>query len=180
MKIDLNLFTVFEAIYTEGNLTRAAERLNLTQPAISHALARLRDRLDDPLFTRHGHKMQPTAAAQNLFPEIQQALGQLNQAIQKSHRFEPSTADKTFKIAMRDIIETTMLASLVSKLQSVAPNVQIASVVMDRKETEAKLASGEIDFVIDYQYKIPTHHKNINQKDYIPMQLYNKNLLYHP
>lgn len=149
MKIDLNLFTVFEAIYTEGSLTKAAERLNLTQPAISHALSRLRDRIDDPLFIRNGHKMQPTAAAQNLFPEVQQALGQLNQAMQKAHKFEPSTADKTFKIAMGDLIEATLLAPLVTKLANSAPHLKIASVVLDRRDAEAKLASGELDFVVD-------------------------------
>jgi DNA-binding transcriptional LysR family regulator len=149
MKIDLNLFTVFEAIYTEGSLTRAAERLNLTQPAISHALSRLRDKVDDPLFIRNGHKMQPTAAAQNLFPEVQQALGQLNQALQKAHKFEPATADKIFKIAMGDLIEATLLVPLVNKLEQSAPNLKIASVVLDRKEVDVKLAGGELDFVVD-------------------------------
>jgi DNA-binding transcriptional LysR family regulator len=149
MKIDLNLFTVFEAIYTEGSLTRAAERLNLTQPAISHALSRLRDKVDDPLFIRNGHKMQPTAAAQNLFPEVQQALGQLNQALQKAHKFEPATADKTFKIAMGDLIEATLLVPLVNKLEQSAPNLQIASVALDRKDVDVKLAGGELDFVVD-------------------------------
>jgi len=149
MKVDLNLFTVFEAIYTEGSLTRAAERLNLTQPAISHALSRLRDKVEDPLFIRQGHRMQPTAAAQNLFPEVQQALSQLNQALQKAHRFEPAVADKTFKIAMGDLIEATLLAPLVRQVQRTAPNVQIASVVLDRKAIESNLAGGDLDFVVD-------------------------------
>lgn len=149
MKIDLNLFTVFEAIYTEGSLTRAAERLNLTQPAISHALSRLRDKVDDPLFIRNGHKMQPTAAAQNLFPEVQHALGQLNQALQKAHKFEPATADKVFKIATGDLIEATLLAPLIRQLEKAAPNLKIASVALDRKEVDVKLAGGELDFVVD-------------------------------
>lgn len=149
MKIDLNLFTVFEAIYTEGSLTKAAERLNLTQPAVSHALSRLRDKVDDPLFTRHGHKMRPTAAAQKLFPEIQQALAQLNYALQTAHQFDPSTANKTYTIAMRNMIEATLLTPVLKQLEQEAPNIQIASVIMDRKETDAKLASGELDFVVD-------------------------------
>jgi len=149
MKIDLNLFTVFEAIYSEGSLTRAAARLNLTQPAISHALGRLRDRLDDPLFVRHGHKMRPTPLAQNLLPEIQAALAQLNQALQHAHGFEPANANKTFTLAMRDVVEARLLPPLVTSLSELGPNISAASVTMDRKNLEAKLASGEWDFAFD-------------------------------
>ena len=149
MKIDLNLFTVFEAIYSEGSLTRAAARLNLTQPAISHALGRLRDRLDDPLFIRHGHKMRPTPLAQNLLPDIQSALAQLNQAMQHAHGFDPTQANKTFTIAMRDVIEATLLPPLVGQLNELGPNISVASVTMERKSLEAKLASGEWDFAVD-------------------------------
>lgn len=149
MKIDLNLFTVFEAIYSEGSLTRAAARLNLTQPAISHALGRLRDRLDDPLFIRHGHKMRPTPLAQNLLPEIQSALAQLNQAMQHAHGFDPTQANKTFTLAMRDVIEATLLPPLVKQINDIGPNIAVASVTMERKSLDAKLASGEWDFALD-------------------------------
>ena len=149
MKIDLNLFTVFEAIYSEGSLTRAAARLNLTQPAISHALGRLRDRLDDPLFIRHGHKMRPTPLAQNLLPEIQSAFAQLNQALQHAHGFDPALAKTTFTVAMRDVVEATFLPPLVSQLNQLGPNISVASVTMERKNLDAKLASGEWDFAVD-------------------------------
>lgn len=149
MKLDLNLFTVFDAIYSEGNLTKAAERLNLTQPAISHALAKLRDKLDDPLFVRNGHRMVPTPLAQALLPDIQQALSQLNTALQRAKAFDPATAEKTFHIAMRDIFEATLLPPLVETLSNQAPNLTLASVRIDRRETEAKLASGELDVALD-------------------------------
>lgn len=168
MKIDLNLFTVFEAIYSEGSLTRAAERLNLTQPAISHALARLRERLDDPLFERQGHKMRPTPLAQNLLPQIQSALSQLHGALQQAHVFEPSKADKTFRIAMRDVMEATFIPPVINKLKTEAPNIQMASVHMERKEMEAKLASGEIDFALDVMLPTP---QNINQMKLIDDEL---------
>lgn len=168
MKIDLNLFTVFEAIYSEGSLTRAAERLNLTQPAISHALARLRERLDDPLFERQGHKMRPTPLAQNLLPQIQSALSQLNGALQQAHVFDPMKADKTFRIAMRDVMEATFIPPVINKLETEAPNIQMASVHMERKEMEAKLASGEIDFALDVVLPTP---QNINQMKLIDDEL---------
>lgn len=159
MKIDLNLFTVFEAIYSEGSLTKAAARLNLTQPAISHALGRLRDRLEDPLFIRHGHKMRPTPLAQNLLPEIQSALAQLNQALQHAHGFDPKIANKTFTIAMRDVIEATLLPPLVTRFNEIGPNISVASVTMDRRQLEAKLASGEWDFAVDILRPSPTSIK---------------------
>jgi len=156
MKIDLNLFTVFEAIYSEGSLTKAAERLNLTQPAISHALSRLRERLDDPLFVRQGHKMRPTPLAQNLLPTIQNALSQLKQALQTAHVFDPSQADKTFRIAMRDVMESSFIPAVSSALESTAPSIRIASVHMERREMEAKLASGEWDFAVDVLTPTPS------------------------
>ena len=149
MKIDLNLFTVFEAIYTEGSLTQAGKRLNLTQPAISHALSRLRERLDDPLFERHGHRMRPTPMAQKLMPEVQTALKQLNSALQQAHDFDASISDKTYCLAMRDIIESTMLPPMIQNLNELAPNVTLASVRIERKEMAQKLASGEVDFAVD-------------------------------
>ncbi|OUR61595.1 LysR family transcriptional regulator [Bermanella sp. 47_1433_sub80_T6] len=149
MKIDLNLFTVFEAIYSEGSLTQAAKRLNLTQPAISHALSRLRERLDDPLFERHGHKMRPTPLAQNLLPEVQSALSQLNQALQVAHRFDASKSDKTYCLALRDVIEATMLPPLMQNLSEQAPQVKVSTTRIDRKDMSQKLASGELDFAVD-------------------------------
>ncbi|WP_396586211.1 LysR family transcriptional regulator [Bermanella sp. R86510] len=166
MKIDLNLFTVFEAIYLEGSLTRAAERLNLTQPAISHALARLRERLNDPLFVRQGHKMRPTPMAQKLIPDIQAALGQLTNALQQSHEFDPTQAEKTYRIAMRDIMESTLLPPMIKGLADQAPNVQLASVHIERRDMESKLASGELDFAMDVLIPTSEHiHKQKMIKD---------------
>jgi DNA-binding transcriptional LysR family regulator len=73
-RIDLNLFVVFEVIYAEGGITRASERLNLSQPAISHALGRLRQSFNDPLFTRQGHAMTPTPFARRLIEPVRRAL----------------------------------------------------------------------------------------------------------
>ncbi len=160
MKIDLNLFTVFEAIYTEGSLTQAAKRLNLTQPAISHALSRLRERMDDPLFERHGHKMRPTPLAQNLLPEVQHALSQLNQALQRAHSFDASKSDKTYSLALRDVIEATMLPPVVRALNEQAPNVKVSSVRIDRKDMSQKLASGELDFAVDVLLPNQPHIKH--------------------
>mgnify|MGYP000714964636 FL=1 len=179
MKIDLNLFTVFEAIYSEGSLTQAAKRLNLTQPAISHALARLRVRLDDPLFERHGHKMRPTPLAQNLLPDIQHALNQLNHALQVAHTFDASRSDKTFFLAMRDLIEVTMLPPLIQSLDREAPNIKISSIRITRKDMSQKLASGELDFAVDVLLpNMPNvHHQRLIEDELVV--LVNKQLSAH-
>ncbi len=179
MKIDLNLFTVFEAIYSEGSLTQAAKRLNLTQPAISHALARLRVRLDDPLFERHGHKMRPTPLAQNLLPDIQHALNQLNHALQVAHTFDASRSDKTFCLAMRDLVEVTMLPPLIQSLNSEAPNIKVSSIRINRKDMSQKLASGELDFAVDVLLpNLPNvHHHRLIEDELVV--LVNKQLSAH-
>ena len=81
-KIDLNLFLVFDAIVQTGSLTAAARELHLSQPAVSHALARLRDSLGDPLFTRQGKRMVPTAYARGLTGTVRQALHTLQTGLQ--------------------------------------------------------------------------------------------------
>ena len=77
-RIDLNLFTVFDAIYREGGITPASRRLHLSQPAVSHALGRLRELLNDPLFERRGHEMIPTPLARSLADSIASSLGSLS------------------------------------------------------------------------------------------------------
>ena len=76
--IDLNLFVVFDAIYTEGNLTRAGDIIGITQPAVSNSLSRLRNMFDDPLFVRTADGMVPTPVAQNIIGSVRQALGLMN------------------------------------------------------------------------------------------------------
>ena len=92
-RIDLNLFAVFDAIYTAGSLTKAADVLCITQPAVSNSLARLREMLNDPLFVRTGHSMTPTPVAQNIIVPARQALALLRRSVQESHTFDPLTAE---------------------------------------------------------------------------------------
>jgi DNA-binding transcriptional LysR family regulator len=149
MRIDLNLYTVFEAIYTEGNLTKAADKLFITQPAISHSLAKLRDAFDDALFIRQGHKMIPTPLAERLRPDISKALMTLNSSLIASQDFDPNIANTQFKIALRDILESTCLPPLISKLEKCAPNVSVISLRHDRHTMEHDLSIGKLDLVVD-------------------------------
>ena len=110
-QIDLNLFVVLDAIYTEASLTRAAQRLHLSQPAVSHALGRLRRLLDDPLFIRQGGAMMPTPLARNLIPPVREALATLAGSIDLNQPFEPAVSQRQLTLGLRDVFEAMILPS---------------------------------------------------------------------
>jgi DNA-binding transcriptional LysR family regulator len=148
-RIDLNLFTVFDAIYREGGITPASRRLHLSQPAVSHALGRLRELLNDPLFERRGHEMIPTPLARSLADSISNSLGGLEQMLQRVGHFEPGSAQRCFTIAARESHELTFLPTLMARIASEASHVNIASVRIDRRDLEDDLQSGDIDLALD-------------------------------
>lgn len=148
-RFDLNLFVVFEAIYQEGSLTRAAQRLHLSQPAVSHALARLRERLGDALFTRQGQRMLPTPLARQLIVPVQQGLRELARGLAEPAVFEPAQAQRGFHIAMREALEATLLPPLLARLQREAPGVSLYCVRSERRDLAAELASGRLDLTVD-------------------------------
>ena len=97
-KIDLNLFIVLHAVYEQGSITQAASTLHITQPAVSHAISRLRNKFNDPLFIRHGRKMVPSELCQRIMPDIQASLAQLNGTLMPSSRFDITQHDRVFKL----------------------------------------------------------------------------------
>ena len=115
-RVDLNLFTIFDAIYRDGGITPASKRLHLSQPAVSHALARLRELLDDPLFERRGHDMVPTPLARSIAANVANSLGGLEQLLQRTGRFDPGTSPRSFTIAMREVNELPFLPLLVEEV----------------------------------------------------------------
>jgi DNA-binding transcriptional LysR family regulator len=148
-RIDLNLFTIFDAIYHEGGITPASKRLHLSQPAVSHALARLRELLNDPLFERHGNEMRPTPLARMLAASIRDSLGGLEQMLQRAGQFEPASSSRRFTLAVREGQEVSFLPALVQQLTGHAPNVELATVRIERRDLEDELQSGELDAAID-------------------------------
>lgn len=148
-RIDLNLFRVFAVIYRERNLTRAAEQLFLSQSAVSHALARMREQLDDALFVREGQGVRPTPLASRLWPDIEQALGLLQQVVQRSGAFEPKRDLKQLTLAMNDEIEPLFLPKMMSWLQVQVPNAQLTSVRIERANLRTDLSAGRIHLAID-------------------------------
>lgn len=148
-RVDLNLLVVLETIYTEGGITKAADKLHLTQPAISHALGRLRELFNDPLFERQGHKMVPTPLAKRLIDPLRESLQHLGAVLNDTHSFEPRAAKKRFVIGLRDYMESTVMPRLMQTLAVEAPEVEIASVRANRRSVESELSAGTLDLAVD-------------------------------
>ena len=147
-RLDLNLLHVFDTIYREGSLTRAARALHLTQPAVSHSLARLRDHFEDPLFTRQGNQMVPTPLARRFAESMRPGLTQIQNAVNQFHAFDPARHRKTFSLGLRDVLESTFLPPLMATLADY-PDLDIVSQRIPRREMETRLASGKLDFAVD-------------------------------
>ena len=139
-RIDLNLFTVFEAIYAEGSITRASVNLNLTQPAISHALNRLRALFEDPLFERQGHTMVPTPLARSIIGPVRQSLRGFEVTLSEAERFDPASSERTFSLAVRDVLEASLLPPLMAQIEDDAPSVGLNTLQVGRRELESELA----------------------------------------
>lgn len=147
-RLDLNLLHVFDTIYREGSLTRAARALHLTQPAVSHSLSRLRDHFDDPLFTRQGNQMVPTPLARRFLESMRPGLNQIQGAVNQFHAFDPASQRKTYSLGLRDILESTFLPQLMKRLVPY-PELEIVSQRIPRREMETQLAAGKLDFAVD-------------------------------
>ncbi|MDA1300440.1 MAG: LysR family transcriptional regulator [Proteobacteria bacterium] len=147
--VDLNLFVVFDAIYTEGNLTRAGEIIGITQPAVSNSLSRLRSLFNDPLFVRTADGMVPTPIAQNIIGPVRQSLGLIRSSIQESDSFNPLSSEKRFRVSMTDLTQAIMLPWLFSRIKRTAPMISIDSYQVHRRDMNIELASGNLDLAID-------------------------------
>ena len=166
---DLNLFIAFDVIYTEKNLTKSGQVLGITQPAVSNALARLRDLFNDELFIRTSRGMIPTPVANQLIGDIRNALSLIQNTISVSEKFDPSTAEMTFKISIGDTSEYRLLPLLIKQLAEIAPKVKVETYLTARKDAPRELASGAIDFSIDPPLQSDQHlkHEKIYQEDYV-------------
>lgn len=147
-RLDLNLLHVFDTIYREGSLTRAAKALHLTQPAVSHSLSRLREHFDDPLFTRQGNQMVPTPLAHRFLESMKPALTQIQGAVNQFHAFDPANQRKAYSLGLRDVLESTFLPPLMQRLAAY-PELEIVSKRIPRREMETQLAAGKLDFAVD-------------------------------
>ncbi|MBP5117578.1 LysR family transcriptional regulator [Pseudomonas protegens] len=148
-RLDLNLFRVFEVVYQERNLTRAASVLHLSQSAISHALARLRAQLDDPLFVREGYGVAPTPLAKQLAPGIQDALSGLRRSLNPAQAFDPLRDRRRFTLNMPEQLEPVILPLILAHLNRLAPHLEVRSTSVHWADLKLEMIAGRIDLAIE-------------------------------
>jgi LysR family transcriptional activator of mexEF-oprN operon len=158
-KADINLMVVFEALMLERNVTRVAEKLFLGQPTVSSALNRLRALFNDPLFIRIGHRMEPTARAEEIIRHLSPALDAMSVALSLTHDFDPAVSTMTFRIGLSDDVEFGLLPQVLRALRTEAPKVVIVVQHVDYWRIPDLLASGDITVGISQTRGLPANAK---------------------
>lgn len=148
-QLDLNLLRVFDAVMLERNLTKAAQRLAMTQPAVSNAMRRLRDVLKDDLFTRSGYGVEPTPRALLLWPAVREGLSLFRNAL-APEQFDPASAEQHFVLAMADATATELMPGIVHSLNETAPNISIRVLPLTTRDPRDMLSSRQVDMAIGH------------------------------
>ncbi|MBU8974557.1 LysR family transcriptional regulator [Lysobacter sp. MMG2] len=148
MRYDLNLLPVFLALMDERSVTRAAQRLGITQPALSNALSRLRDMLQDPLFIRERYGMAPTQKAVEFAPAIAAALASLDELILGQQQFDPAKAERLITLAPNSYVEFVLMPALVERLREQAPGIRLRLTPYGTDLAETGVISGETALVL--------------------------------
>jgi DNA-binding transcriptional LysR family regulator len=150
VKLDLNLLRVLVAIHDTGSVTKAAQRLKMSQPAVSAALGRLRESLAEPLFIRQADGMVPTPRADTLAGKAKEVLDAIDHGILRAPDFDPGTSDLEFVFCLSAIGEIVFLPKLVRYIRQRAPGARVRTVSLAPEQLEDALRSGEVDLALGY------------------------------
>ncbi|HEX8445980.1 MAG TPA: LysR family transcriptional regulator [Sphingomonas sp.] len=145
--LDLNLLSVFDTLMRTRSVSRTAEAMNLSQPAISSALKRLRDYFEDEILVAYGKRMLPTAHAESLLPQVRDSLRAVESLIATSTRFDPQSSHRTFRLSCSDYIATALFVPLAQSLATLAPHVRIELLLND-ETSHGQLEQGMIDLLV--------------------------------
>jgi DNA-binding transcriptional LysR family regulator len=167
--IDLNLLVAFDALVSERSASRAADKLGVTQPAVSHALKRLRHLLKDDLLVRGPHGLQPTGRALSLHPQVQSVLADIRSIVSTGIEFDPATTQRTFRLSMSDAMSVEALPSIVRRIRHDAPNIDLVISTSGPQESCSRIADDDIDLAIGVFPHVP--------KDLLSRQLYRDTLI---
>ncbi len=146
-KFDLNLLNTFDALWRERNVTRAARRLNVTQPAVSNALSRLRETFGDELFIRTPSGVDPTERCSEIAIDVREALRHVERTLASHDSFDPLASERTFRIGAMDYYDHVVLPPLMESLRKQAPKVDLRISPVKIGETYDALDSGDLDFL---------------------------------
>ena len=164
-RVDLNLLTHLDVLLREKNVTRAAEQLGVTQPAMSNILRRLRVLFNDPLLIRSSEGMTATERALELQPRIREVLGDLSQILEPRAEFRPLTSNRVFRIMASDYAEATLIPALVKAMRSEAPNV-VLDFLTPSDVSYRDMEQGKVDMAINRFNEIPqSFHQVLVWKD---------------
>ena len=175
--LDLNLLRVFDVVMAERNLTRAAERLSITQPAVSNALKRLRESVGEDLLTRAPAGVRPTPRAEALWPEVRSALGHLQAALSPDE-FNPQTDEMSFRIAMADATAALFMPPLVSHIEHSQALANVRVLPLATRDPSALLERGDADLAVGYfpqtiagllgeANEAPLRHAKLHDSEYV-------------
>ena len=175
--LDLNLLRVFDVVMAERNLTRAAERLSITQPAVSNALKRLRESVGEDLLTRAPNGVKPTPRAEALWPEVRTALGHLRAALSPGE-FNPRTDAMSFRIAMADATAALFMPPLMSHIEHTRALANVRVLPLATRDPSALLERGDADLAVGYfpdtiavllgeRAEAPLYHAKLRDSDYV-------------
>lgn len=160
-RVDLNLLVYLDALLRERNVTQAANQLNLSQPAMSNGLRRLRDLFDDPLLVRTSEGMTPTERALELEPIVRDVLANIDRAVQPRSPFEPEDAQRVFRIMASDYAESTLLPAVLGKLRTLAPGLTL-DIMTPSDVSFLDVERGKVDMVINRFDSMPQSFHQIH------------------
>ncbi|VCU70195.1 Nodulation protein D 2 [Pigmentiphaga humi] len=167
--VDLHLLMIFDAVLSEGNVTRAADRIDISQSAVSKGLAQLREIFRDPLFLRNGRGVVPTHKAMEMATSVRQAILALHALASPSAPFAPHSARLHFNIAATDYVSFMLLPPLMQRLASVAPSVSVAIHPIEPLMPEELLLLGRVDLVLSPvpTAMYPVYRQELFRDDYV-------------
>ncbi|GGI86776.1 LysR family transcriptional regulator [Shewanella gelidii] len=164
-RIDLNLLVYLDVLLREKNVTRAADKLGISQPAMSNGLKRLRNLFDDPLLIRTSNGMTPTERAQELEPQVRQLLVGIEKAVQPRTEFDAVNSNRVFRMMASDYAEATLIPPLITKLRERAPNI-ILDIMTPSDVSFPDVEQGRVDMVINRFDSIPlSFHQKVLWSD---------------
>jgi len=160
--VDLNLLPVFEAVYEERSLTSAAQRLAMSQPAVSNAVARLRTVFNDELFVRHGRGVHRTSAADAVYAKLHGALGTMRESVSDARGFEPKSSTRSFFLSVSHPLGPLLAVRLRERLLTAAPGIHVSFSTRSRPvDLEQSLRDGRFDAAVDWLVPEGSHFNGL-------------------